>query len=893
MNDDYRPNPDRILEGIKKEEDKKERGHFRVFFGMCPGVGKTYAMLKAAVEQVRQGADLVVGLVETHGRRETEELLVALPSIPRKKIQYKETVLEEMDLDAILKRHPQIVLVDELAHANAPGSRHPKRYQDVIELLEAGIDVYSTVNVQHLESRADLVQQITGVRVQERIPDSVLDLANQIELVDITAQGLIKRMKEGKVYQGDRAVRAEENFFRETHLMALRELALRYTAERVDQDLQDQMVVQQIVGPWNTQERLLVAVSHSPYSGRLIRATRRMAYNLEAPWLALHIDTGEKLNDEDQTMLGKNLALARELGAEVVSVRSSNIAEAIGQVSHERNITQIIMGRPQRRWWELLGGQGSLLDQLVRKSSAVDVHIIRQQEGPRKKIWSWVPPGFDAAGAAYWYSFCFVIGVTFLSRLVLPYIGYRAVGFIFLMAMMMIGLVTTQGPILLTAALSALIWNFFFIPPTLTFSISAPEDVMMCIAYFLVALLSGVLAARIRRRDKDLESREENTRVLYELVREFSSSISTMDVCLAASQSLEDVLNGKVKILLTDEDGNLLRKSFNDFKVDDKDFALAMWSFKNGRNAGWKTETLSESRCLSIPLKAKEKAVGILLFYPREKQVLSLDQQNILENICAQTAMALDRMKLQNKSEKMKVLEASEHLHQALLNSVSHELRTPLTAIIGSASAVLDEKVSAQKEVRDQLVQDMMDSSLRLNQVVENLLDMSRLNSGALRLKKEWVDLADLLAGLPGKMGRLAAHHKILFKNIAGSCYAEVDERLLEHVVLNLLSNAVRYAPKGTDIEMNLDREDGKIFVRVRDQGPGIPPQSLQQIFEAFYRVPGSATGGVGLGLAIVKALVEAHGGRVYAHNRKGSLGAEFTVELPYERPPQALEGDE
>lgn len=890
MNDDYRPNPDRILEGIKKEEEKKERGHFRVFFGMCPGVGKTYAMLKAALEQVRQGADLVVGVVETHGRKETEELLAGLEIIPRQNIVYKDTVLTEMDLDAILKRRPQIVLVDELAHTNVPGSRHPKRYQDVIELLDAGIDVYSTVNVQHLESRADLVQQITSVRINERIPDSILDRANQIELIDITAQGLLKRMKEGKVYEGDRAVRAEENFFRETHLTALRELALRYTAERVDQDLQDQMIVQQIIGPWNTQERLLVAVSHSPFSGRLIRATRRMAYSLEAPWIALHIDTGDRLSDEDQSMLTKNLALARELGAEVISVRNVNIAMAIHQASHERNVTQIIMGRPQRHWWEILRGQGSLLDQLVRKSSAVDVHIIRQDDVPIRKKWKWTPPGFDAAGTAYWYAFCFIVGVSFLNGLLVPYIGYRSVGFIFLMAMMAIGLVATLGPILFAAALSALIWNYFFIPPLMTFAISAPEDVMMCIAYFLVALICGVLAARIRSRDRDLEGREERTRSLYELVREFSSSLTVMDVCLATQQSLEGLLNGKIKILLTDEEEALMRKSYNDSKVDDKDFALALWSFENGKNAGWKTETLSEARCLSVPLKAKEYVVGVLLFYPREKTVLSMDQQNFLENVCAQAGMALDRLRLQHKSEKMKVLEASENLHQALLNSVSHELRTPLTAIIGSASAVLDKKVFSQENVREQLVQDIIDSSLRLNQVVENLLDMSRLNSGALHLKREWMDLADLLSGIPAKLGRLVAHHKLVLKNDMGSCYAQVDEKLLEHALMNLLSNAVRYAPEGTEISLELEHEDKKIFLRVKDQGPGIPPQSLQQIFEAFYRVPGSVTGGVGLGLAIVKALVDAHGGRVYAQNRRGASGAEFIIELPYEPPPQALQ---
>ncbi|KYG69862.1 hypothetical protein AZI85_16655 [Bdellovibrio bacteriovorus] len=891
MSEAYRPNPDRLLAGIKKEEGEKVRGHFRVFFGMCPGVGKTYAMLKAALEQVQQGVDLVVGIVETHGRKETEELLSGLEILPRKDVVYKDTLLKEMDLDAILMRKPRLVLVDELAHTNAPGSRHPKRYQDVLELLEAGIDVYSTVNVQHLESRADLVQQITGVKVQERIPDSVLDLANQIELIDISAQGLLKRMKEGKVYQGDRAVRAEENFFKETHLTALRELALRYTAEQVDQDLQNQMIVQQIPGPWNTQERLLVAVSHSPFAARLIRATRRMAFSLEAPWIALHIENEARLSSEDQSMLLKNLNLARELGAEVVSVKNNNIAESIREISHERNVTQIIMGRPQQGLWSRIKGHGSLLDQLVSKSSDVDVHIIRQQEDSTARKIKWMPPGFHSSLASYWYSLCALLGVSFISGLTVPIIGYRSVGFIFLLSMILIGLMATLGPVLFAAALSALIWNFFFIPPAMTFAISQPEDVMMCLSYFLVAILSGVLADRIRTRDRDLESREKRTRVLYELVREFASAMSVLDVSLAASQSLERIVNGKVKILLTDEDGDLLRKSVNDIKVDDKDFALALWSFENNRHAGWKTETLSESRCLAIPLKAKERSVGVLLFYPREKESLTLDQQHLLENVSAQTAMALDRLRLQKSAEKAKVLEASENLHQALLNSVSHELRTPLTAIIGSASAMADKKLGAQEDLRHQLAEDIVDSSLRLNQVVENLLDMSRLNSGALQLKKEWIDLNDLISGMPAKMGRLVAQHKISVVSFSRPVYVRVDERLIEHVLMNLLTNAIRYSPLGSTITLSLDGGNGAVL-SVKDEGPGIPAQHLKKIFEAFYRVPGSATGGVGLGLAIVKALVEAHGGEVYAQNREALAGAEFLIKLPYEKPPQDLMGE-
>ncbi|MDG0818289.1 sensor histidine kinase [Bdellovibrio svalbardensis] len=896
MNEDYRPDPDRLLEGIQKHEDALAKGHLRVFFGMCPGVGKTFAMLKAAQEQLLQGSDLIVGVVETHGRRETEELLLGMEVVPRKETLYRGALVQEMDIDAILARKPGIVLVDELAHTNAPESRHPKRYQDVIELLDAGINVYTTINVQHIESRADLVQQITGVRVLERVPDSLIDRAQQIELIDISAQNLIKRLKEGKVYQGDRAARAEENFFKETHLLALRELSLRYTAERVDQDLQDSMIVQRVEGPWNTQERLLVAVSHSPYSARLIRATRRKAYNLESPWIALYVDSGIQLERDDQAMLAKNLNLARELGGEVVSVKDANVAEALQRFAHERNVTQIIMGRPERNWWSFLWNRGSLLDQLVQKTSAVDIHVIRQDQEAEKKTESskrrWQFPGVYAPGAIYWNTFWFIAGVSFVSQLLVSYIGYRSVGFIYLLCILVMGFIATLGPVLFAACLSSLVWNFLFIPPLFTFAISAPEDVMMVLAYFFVALMGGMLTSKIRSRDRDLVKRDEYNRALYELVKEMAASLTVTEACFSAEQNLEAMLNGKIKVILTDSEGKLVRKTYNSAKLDEKDLALALWSFENKKKAGWKTDTLAESRCLSLPLKGKENLVGILLFYPRKSEVLTLDQENLLETIVVQLAMVVERLGLQEKLQSIKIFEASERLHQALLNSVSHELRTPLTAIIGSASALQDEQVSAQASVRKQLVQALMESSHRLDQVVENLLDMSRLNSGVLTPKKEWIDLVDVIEGVARKAQHAVTAHHLKIVTKIDECLIQVDERLMEHVLLNLITNAARYSAPGTNILVQLEREGRRVIVRVVDEGPGIPVGNIGKIFEAFYRVPGSPAGGVGLGLAIVKAFVEAHKGRVYAGNRTDRSGAEFVVELPYEEPPrQLLEG--
>src|SRR5262245_47673582 len=443
-----RPSPDEWLAAIRKEELETRRGKLRLFFGMSAGVGKTYAMLKAAQERKKAGVDVMVGLVETHGRVETEALLKNLPIIPRKKIEYRGTALEEMDLEAILARKPQLVLVDELAHTNAPGSRHPKRYQDVIELLEVGIDVYSTMNVQHLESRVDMVQLITAVNVRETVPDSVLDLADQIEIIDISPHELLKRFREGKVYMPERAGRALEHFFQESNLTALREIALRATAERVDKDLQDIMTESRLEGP-GAGERILVAVGHSPFSERLIRATRRMADQLETSWVALYIDNGKPLSEEEQNRLVKHLDLARDLGAEVVTTQDSDVAAAIQRVARSKNVAQVVIGRPQKRFWKELFGGGSLLDRVVRESRGIDVHVIRQPE-TGKRPFRFLPP---LKAESHWKSYLktalFISVVSVSSWFLKDLIGYQAIGFIFLLAVMGLGLVTTLGPTLL------------------------------------------------------------------------------------------------------------------------------------------------------------------------------------------------------------------------------------------------------------------------------------------------------------------------------------------------------------------------------------------------------------------------------------------------------------
>ncbi|MBC7540009.1 MAG: sensor histidine kinase KdpD [Bacteriovorax sp.] len=882
MNETIRPNPDKLLARLKLEEVKKSRGSFRIFFGMCPGVGKTYSMLGAAKEQHKLGKNIVAGVVETHGRIETDKMLEGLTVIPKKRIPYREKILLELDIDKILELRPDIVLIDELAHTNVPGSRHSKRYQDVIEILDAGISVYTTLNVQHVESRADIVQQITGVQVRETVPDSLWDLADQIELIDLSPQELIKRLKEGKVYLGDKATKAEENFFKEAFLIALRELSLRFTAEKVDHDLQGHLSVRQNTGPWNINERLMVAVSHSPHSAKLIRAARRMAFNLEAPWIAVHIDNGIRLNQFDQTTLIQNLNLARELGAELISIYDSDIVSALNSVALEKNVTQIILGRPETKTFK------TLLDKLIQKTHFVDIHVIGQEKDSadlKKKRKSTLPAAILSNGPApYFYTLYFLFLVTLISYFLNPYIGYRAVGFLYLMSVIVVGFRSTMGPILFAAVSGALIWDYTFIPPLFTLNITEAEDRMMCLSFILVGILSGFLARKTKTKERLLILREKKTSALFNLLKDFSTAMSKKAICDLTEKSILDLIGAQVKILLAIENKSITRKTTNAGDISDKEFALALWSFDNKKPAGWSTQTLSQSRCLSIPLIVPGKILGILLFYPDLKKILSLEEENLLNSICLQLANALEHLLLQEQNKDIQLFEESEKLHQTLLNSVSHEMRIPLTSIMGTASALQDTKIQNNPEKIKLLNIELMESSERLNRVIENILDMNRLNSGLLTLKKEWVEAADLAQSVLSQIK--TKNHKINIDEKIPGIYLNCDERLFEHALMNLLLNAISYSEENTTITVEIEKYDQKIFYRVLDEGKGIPEDKLALIFDKFYRLPGSPTGGIGLGLSIVKGIIEAHNGSVYAQNRVDRQGAAFTIELPWVEPP-------
>lgn len=892
MKYDYRPDPDALLSALDDLEVDESKGHLRIFLGMSAGVGKTYAMLRAAHQKMREGFRVTIGIVETHGRAETVAMAEGLPIIPKKKTEYRGSMLEELDLDEVLLRKPDLIIIDELAHSNAPGSRHEKRYQDVLEILEAGIDVFTALNVQHLESRKDAVEAITGIPIRETVPDSILERASLVELVDIAPSELLKRLKEGKVYLGDKADRAAQNFFKADKLTALREIALRMTAERVDQDLQKFMSIRGDVNPWQTNERLLVAISHSPYSEKLIRATRRLAYNLEAPWVALHVDTGIFLNDTDQGQLVKNLNLARELKAEVITTTEVDVPSAVRRVCRTKNVTQVVVGRPTRRWFrDIL--EGSLLDHLVKENLEVDVHIIRQDGAviSRPKLMDEISYYRTKTGAIkYWYTFCFIIAVSFMGGFLNSFIGYRAVGFLFLLAVIIVGMFGSIGAVVFAAFMSALTWNFFFIPPKMTFAINNTEDFLMCISFFVVSLITGFLTNRIRFHEKVMREREQRTNVLYEVLQDIANATEKSDFLESVTTRVGTLLNATCDVILKSQSGQL---SFNEkttylLSLNEKEQAVAQWSFENSKPAGWSTDTLSQSTALYLPLKGTIESVGVFIFQPLKKvrnRKLDLEKESLLFSIVRQLGLSVEKLVLTNRLSENQRLKDSEELHQTLLNSISHEMRTPLTAILGAAYALDDDEQIGRKNYVKEVASGLHDAADRLNRVIENLLDMSRLNSGILSLKLEWHDFGDLLSVVVKKLEKPLARHKLKINSLEEMPLLKIDFRLMEHAISNLVQNAAMYTPVGTEISMTQKRNDTHFILEIQDSGLGIPLESLDKIFDKFYRIPGSPTGGTGLGLSIVKSIVELHKGTLSVRNIYPQ-GACFTIDLPIEEQP-------
>jgi len=871
--EEFRPDPDALLGLLKKQQQKAQRGKLKIFFGMCPGVGKTYAMLQAAQRKHQEGIEVVAGVVETHGRAETQALLEGIPLLDPAQLSYRGITLREMDLDALLVWHPKIVLVDELAHTNAPGSRHPKRYQDVLELLEAGIDVYTTLNVQHVESRKDAIAQITGIHVRETVPDSILDTADEIALIDLTPDQLRERLAEGKVYLGERAIAASDNFFRETNLIALREMSLRLTAEHVDRDLRQLRNAQMTGEPWKAGDRLLVAVSASPSSEKLIRWTRRAAASMEASWIALHVETPRQLSSLDEVKLGLNLALARQLGAEVIMAEGVEVGATLLRVAQQHNVTQIITGKPgPRTWWNWW--RPSPVSWLVKNSGDIDVHMVRA-EAP-------TPPRTLAhaslSGKLPWRSLglatLIAAGVTVIGLLLQSFTGYWAIALFYLLAVILAARYIGRRATLVLATLSALLWDYLFIPPRFTFHIELVSDMMMFGMYFIVALVVGHLTTRLREQEQAERYGQARATALYQLTSALAASREPDQTVSIAVRQVREAFGAEAALLLRDEGGVFTGAAHpaSACQLSAKEESVAAWAFQKKQAAGKFTDTLPDAEALHLPLITGSTIEGILALKLAMKTPPSLHQRALMDAFAAQIALAVEKDRLAVSSRRAQIAEQSEQLQKTLFDTISHELKTPLAAI--SASLEQSPHDSSNGEIRQAVA--------RLHSVVNNLLDMTRLESGLLKPNLEWCDVTELLHEAAGRVAGQTTSHPVQIHIFDDCPPIRVDAGLIEQAVALLISNAANYSPDGAAIEISAAKGEGVVVISVSDHGPGLAPGDEQRVFEKFYRAPGVPTGGIGLGLSIVQRLVEAHGGSIIASNRGGNLtGACFMIRLP------------
>jgi len=870
MNADEQPDPDALLAELQASQDSSGEGHLKIFLGMCPGVGKTYSMLLAGQTKQEEGLSVRLGVLETHGRVETLAVSAGIARVPLRQFTHRNVTMEEMDIDAILVQKPDLVLVDELAHSNAVGSRHPKRWQDVFELLKAGIDVYTTLNVQHIESYRDLVRQITGAPVNETVPDSVLDRADEVELIDITSEELRKRLSEGKVYSPDRAKSAADNFFKEGNLKALREIALRITADKADQDMRRFRSSRRIKSSWHSGERFLVAVSGSPFSERLIRIARRAAASVHAPWIAVYVDTGRELGPVESARLESNLHLARSLGAEIIMTTGRNVVEALLRIGRENHVSQIVVGKSlEHPLVEWLRG-GSLVSKLIRSSESMGVYVVRADKASGIR-WR---PLFDATRApSFWreigIGFSVVAVTTIIGLLLLPLLGYSSVGLLYLLAVLFCAGRLSRAPIFLTAALTAFAWDFLFIPPTFTFFIQGAHDIILFTMYFVVALVIGQLHSHLRQREK-VERRREQQAVAY---NQFSRALtespdlpSTLD---SVSARLGNIFAAEVFISLLDDQGKLTHR------LPPQEAAVAAWASEHREAAGRFTNTLPQSQGLHIPLLSSTHALGVLSIYPREGGPIGLAEKQMLETFAAQIAVAVEQFRLQAETESLRIEEKSRELQKTLLDSVSHELKTPLAVV-----SVAADRLRHTDEGKTALLDEIDTALVRLDRVLGNLLDVTRIETGSIRPHLVWCDLHEIVSAarerVQNDLGPRSLHYSLPEDAV------KTDAGLLEEILVNVLRNAAQHSPPTSSIDLQATLRGQELLLTIRDEGPGIDVKDASRLFEKFFRGQGAIPGGLGLGLSIVRGFVQALGGTVEAQSRTdGKSGTEFRILLP------------
>jgi two-component system, OmpR family, sensor histidine kinase KdpD len=891
---DARPDPDQLLARLKEEDAQAQRGKLKIFFGASAGVGKTYAMLQSARSQKQLGLDVVIGVVETHGRAETEALVTGLERLAPKDVAYRDRTLKEFDLDTALARKPQLILIDELAHSNVPGSRHPKRWQDVEELLDAGIDVWSTMNVQHLESLNDVVSGITGIRVWETVPDRVFDQADEVVIVDLPPDDLLQRLKEGKVYMAQQAATAVRNFFRKGNLIALRELALRRTADRVDDEMLQYRRTVAAAPVWQTREALLLCIGPDERSEKLVRATARMAAQLDVPWHCIYVETPrlQRLPDSARQQVLGVLKLAQEAGADTATLAGASLAGAIVKYAHEHNLSRVVLGRDTgrrpRRW------RNTLADAVGQFGNDLDVIQIAlpAREG-RHRLLTRPTPGeaSESAAASGWLPYAWTVAIcavpTLLTAPLHGVLDLANIVMVFLLAVVFVAVRFGRGPAVMAAFLTVAAFDFFYVPPRFTFSVSDAQYLLTFAVMLVVALVIGQMTAGLKFQARVATLREARVQALYEMSRDLSGALLAEQIVEIAARFLKSEFEARAALMVADLQGRVTAPVPAPELPAGVDAGIAQWAFDHEEAAGHGTNTLPASPILYLPLKAPMRMRGVLAIEPRNPARLAGPEQRRLLDTCASLlAISLERIHYVEVAQSTTVQMESERLRNSLLAAISHDLRTPLAALVGMADSLAMTDSSSDVR-RAELVRAMRQAALRMNSQVNNLLDMARLQSGQVQLSLQWLPLEEAVGSALHAMEGTLDPRRVHVSLPPDLPLLQVDAALFERVLCNVLENAVKFTPSDAPIEISAEVAGDRVRVMIDDHGPGLPKNREGAIFQMFERGrKESATPGVGLGLAICRAIVEAHGGSIAGLTRADG-GARFTIELPRGEPPR------
>lgn len=875
MNDsEHRPSPDDLLKAIQDEEGRVGKGELKIFLGMAAGVGKTYAMLSEAKSLQQEGIDVVIGIVETHGRQETAILTKDLPRIPEKRIDYRGIELKELDVDEIIKRHPKVVLIDELAHSNIPGSKHSKRWQDVLDILDEGIDVYTTLNVQHIESLNDVISGITDIPIRETVPDSVIERASSIHLVDLTPKDLLERLKEGKVYLGNQSQIAIEHFFQKDTLTALREVVLRYAADKVDQDLRQMMTTDDRIVEWRPREKYLVGITSNPFSQKLLRITRRLAFNIDAPWIAVHVNNGAWMSDKETYLLEKNLAMARDLGAEVITVNDPDVAYGIERIAKQKGITQMIIGVNPPTSFLGYFKRATLFDKLLEVCPDVDIHIIKQEKTPRDD--TGVLPHFSLKSLLPPYlliSLCVSL-ITVGNWIILPMVGYKLCGSLFLIAILGLSLFFKKGPIIMASLLFGLLWIVFFVPPAGEVAIHTPEDYILLFLFVITGLTSGILVDRAREHRELLTKSQETSQALYEIVRQIANAPSTDETLKYLREKLGKIIDGEYDFAIKDPKNGLTLKN-TPFLKDDKELSTALWAYENDKEAGWGTDTLPSSQNMYLPLKAYHEIIGLLIYHPKSNKRMSLEDKTFLYTVCQQLANNIEKKFIREKSKQHDYYIRMEDIQKRIFEEFLEAFKSPISEM-KTAINLLKEKVSGENK---DLVTIETTCGM-LSHIMENISAILKINEGMLPLKTEKTDMGGLIRECCQILQIPAHEHKLNIKIEKDIPDILCDEYLMEILIFNLILNALKSSPKGASIDIEAKIDHNKFLFSVTDQGSGFSKKQLSVLFQKYNRFVEELSSGMGFGLSISKTIAEIHNGTLTAENTV-SGGGKFTLDLP------------